>query len=212
MFDDDALLPISALQHYLFCPRQCALIHLEQVWSDNFFTAAGNIMHERVHEEGEERRPGVVIEKGMPLRSLTLGLIGKTDVVEYHDSGEIIPVEYKRGKPKLDAMDEIQLCAQALCLEEMLGRDIRCGYLYYGKPRRRTEVVFDDEHRKATKDTIESVRVLLDSGKTPAPLWRKKRCISCSLVEHCFPERMALAESVQKYIMRNLAQSKGEDA
>jgi len=164
-----------------------------------------------VHEEGEEHRPGVVIERGMPLRSLVLGLTGQTDVVEYHDSGVIIPVEYKRGKPKADAMDEIQLCAQALCLEEMLERDIQRGYLYYGKPRRRTEVVFDEEHRNATRDAIEAVRGLLESGKTPAPAWRKKRCTACSLVEHCFPERMALSESVQKYIMRNLARSREGD-
>ena len=117
MFDESNLLPISALQHLIFCERQCALIHIEQVWSENEFTAEGNILHERTHEGPDESRPGVRITRGLPVRSFELGLSGQCDVVEFHDSGEIVLVEYKRGKPKSHEADRVQLCAQALCLE-----------------------------------------------------------------------------------------------
>jgi len=119
---EDDLIQLSALQHYAFCPRQCALIHVEQVWSENLLTAEGRIMHEHVHEEGDESRGDIRIERGVSLRSLQLGLIGKADVIEYHrqpdGSWQAFPVEYKRGKPKPDDSDKIQLCAQAICLEE----------------------------------------------------------------------------------------------
>lgn len=202
IYPDEDLIPISALQHYLFCPRQCALIHVEQIWSENLATAEGRLMHERVHEEGEEHRPGVTIERGMPLRSLVLGLTGQTDVVEYHTGGTVIPIEYKRGKPKTGLQDEVQLCAQALCLEEMLEQAIPRGYLYYGKPRRRTEVIFDATLRGKTTETISNVRTLLDTGQTPAPLWLKKRCPECSIIEYCFPEKMAGRPAITAYLAR----------
>ncbi len=118
MNDESSLLPISALQHLLFCERQCALIHIEQLWSDNVFTAEGNLLHERTHEGPDESRPGVRITRSLPVRSLELGLSGQCDVVEFHGkTGEVRLVEYKRGKPKAHSADEVQLCAQALCLE-----------------------------------------------------------------------------------------------
>ena len=124
MFTEDQLLPISALQHLLFCPRQCALIHLEQVWSENKFTVEGNLMHERAHHGSDETRHDIRITRGMPVRSLHHGLSGQCDIVEFHGPAphyqKIIPVEYKRGKPKSHSADEVQLCAQALCLEEMI--------------------------------------------------------------------------------------------
>ena len=120
MFTDDQLLPISALQHLLFCPRQCALIHLEQAWAENFLTADGRLLHEKAHDGPDESRAGIRTTRGMSVRSLRLGLSGQCDVVEFHADGQVLPVEYKRGKPKSHRADEVQLCAQALCLEEML--------------------------------------------------------------------------------------------
>lgn len=136
MFSEDDLLMLSALQHLSFCPRQCALIHIEQIWAENVFTAEGRVMHERAHDEDRrETRAGVRVERGMPLRSLKLGLIGKADVVEFHSGlggkgWTPFPVEYKRGKPKVDDCDKVQLCAQALCLEEMLGVAVPAGALF----------------------------------------------------------------------------------
>ena len=128
MYSEDELLQLSALQHFVFCPRQCALIHIEQLWEENRFTAEGRIIHEDVHEEGVENRKDVKIERGIPLRSLELGLSGKADVVEFRKTQDgkkliLFPIEYKRGKPKLDHCDMVQLCAQAMCLEEMLKTD-----------------------------------------------------------------------------------------
>ena len=127
MYTEDQLIPISALQHWLYCPRQCALIHLEQAWEENRFTAEGKVMHARAHDAPDESRPGVRITRGLPVRSLRLGLSGQCDVVEFHAGGRILPVEYKRGRPKAHRADEVQLCAQALCLEEMLGAVIPGG-------------------------------------------------------------------------------------
>ena len=153
---DSDLIPISALSHYSFCPRRCAFIHIEHQWEENRFTAEGRIMHERVHEEGSEMRAGVRIERGVSLRSLRLGLIGKADVVEFHRREDGIwrpfPVEYKRGKPKPDHCDKIQLCAQALCLEEMIQAEIPGGALFYGQTRRRLDVVFDNNLRRETEE------------------------------------------------------------
>jgi CRISPR-associated exonuclease Cas4 len=166
MFDEDHLLPLSALQHFLFCERQCALIHIEQVWADNLFTAEGNLLHERTHEGPDESRPGVRITRGMPVRSFELGLSGQCDVVEFHSNHDVLPVEYKRGQPKAHAADEVQLCAQALCLEEMLGLQIERGELYYGKRRRRTEVLFDLNLRELTRDTAGRLHALINSRVT----------------------------------------------
>jgi len=204
---EDDLIMLSALQHMVFCPRQCALIHIEQVWAENRQTAEGRIMHERVHEENRESRGNLRVEYGVPLRSLRLGLIGKADIVEFHrlqdETWQPFPVEYKRGKPKADDCDKVQLCAQALCLEEMLNARILKGALFYGKTRRRLDVSFDEKLRQKTEETARNVRVLLDSGRTPLPVYTKK-CESCSLVGECLPKTMGKRRSVKNYLAKAL--------
>ncbi len=208
--NEEDLIQLSSLQHMAFCPRQCALIHVEQVWAENRQTAEGRIMHEKVHEENRESRGSLRIEYGVPLRSLRLGLIGKADIVEFHHQEDVVwqpfPVEYKRGKPKADDCDKVQLCAQALCLEEMLNIPISKGVLYYGKTRRRLDVSFDDKLRQKTEETSRNVRLLLESGITPAPVYTKK-CESCSLVAECLPKTMGKKKSVKSYMTRILNES-----
>jgi CRISPR-associated exonuclease Cas4 len=211
MFSEDDLFPLSALQHFVFCRRQCALIHIEQCWEENRLTAEGRLMHEKAHEETFENRPGVRIERGISLRSLQLGLIGKTDVVEFHQqSGSPrwlpFPVEYKRGKPKPDACDAVQLCAQALCLEEMLNLHIPEGALFYGKIRRRESVVFDSALRSLTEKTAESLHEFIAKGETPRAVYEKK-CDSCSLIDWCFPKTAASGHSASEYLNEMVAQS-----
>jgi CRISPR-associated exonuclease Cas4 len=204
MFAEDHLLPISALQHLLFCERQCALIHIEQVWSDNQFTAEGNLLHERTHDGPDESRPGVRITRGLPVRSLALGLSGQCDVVEFHEStGEIRIVEYKRGKPKPHRADEVQLCAQALCLEEMLQKPIASGALFYGKRRRHTPVAFDESLRTLTRAAAERLHALIASRITP-PAMREKKCDSCSLLEICMPDALRFRRGAAAWFDRQL--------
>ncbi|MEW6615189.1 MAG: CRISPR-associated protein Cas4 [Thermodesulfobacteriota bacterium] len=197
------LIPISALSQYVYCPRRCALIFIEQIWNENLFTAEGRIIHERVHEENRESRGDVRIEYGVSLRSLRLGLIGKADVIEFHrqlDSTWLpFPVEYKRGKPKPDSCDAVQLCAQALCLEEMLGVEVTCGALYYGKTHRRHEVVFDEKLRRETEETARRVHELIASGETPRPVYKAK-CDNCSLFQLCLPKTIGKKGSVKRYL------------
>jgi len=206
-YAEDDLIPLSALQHLIFCERQCALIHVEQAWDENRFTAEGRIMHEHVHDEGDESRGNVRIERGISLRSLRLGLIGKADVVEYHrqDDGtwQAFPVEYKRGKPKPDHSDKIQLCAQALCLEEMLNASIPAGALFYGKTRRRLDVDFDEALRIETQNIAQQTHTLIESGQTPMPVYTK-RCESCSLMAECIPKTIQKKRSVKSYLKRML--------
>ncbi len=203
MYSEDDLIPLSALQHILFCERQCALIHVEQQWEENLFTAEGKIMHERVHEEGRESRGNIRIESGVSLRSLRLGLVGKADVIEYHkqsgDRWHPFPVEYKRGKPKKDNCDSVQLCAQAMCLEEMLDVDIPTGALFYGKTRRRKDVAFNAALRQETENTAFRVHELLSSGITPTAQYEKK-CDSCSLFDICMPKTAGDGKSVKQYL------------
>jgi len=207
MYNIDDLIQLSSLQHYAFCPRQCALIHVEQVWAENRLTAEGRIMHEHVHDEGDESRGDVRIERGASLRSLRLGLIGKADVVEYHrhadGTWQAFPVEYKRGKPKPDHSDKVQLCAQALCLEEMLNASIPAGALFYGKTRRRLDVNFDEALRLETEAAAIKTHELIDAGLTPAPLYAK-RCESCSLMAECMPKTIQKKRSVESYLKRML--------
>lgn len=203
MFVDIDLLPLSALQHFVFCTRQCALIHIEQIWSENLFTAEGRVMHERVHEEKFEKRGDVRIERGVPLRSLKLGLIGKADAVEFHKEStgrwSPFPVEYKRGKPKESDCDKVQLCAQALCLEEMIGGAIPAGALFYGKTRRHFDVVFDDALRAKTVDVAKKLHKFIQDGKTP-PAQKEKRCDTCSLSSICLPKIGNGGYSVADYV------------
>jgi CRISPR-associated exonuclease Cas4 len=209
MYNEEDLIQLSALQHYAFCPRQCALIHVEQVWTENRLTAEGRIMHEHVHEEGNESRGDVRVERGASLRSLRLGLIGKADVVEYHRQSDgtwqAFPVEYKRGKPKPDHSDKIQLCAQAICLEEMLNVHIPAGSLFYGKTRRRLDVQFDEALRQETQNVANKTHELIEAGMTPSPVYAKK-CESCSLVSECLPKAMQKKRKVENYLKRMLDQ------
>ena len=209
MYQEADLLPLSALQHLVFCPRQCALIHIEQVWTENRFTAEGRVMHERVDSRQRETRAGVRIETGVPLRSLALGLSGRADVVEYHrreHEWTPFPVEYKRGRPKKDNCDEVQLCAQALCLEEMLGRDVPEGALYYGQNRRRKDVALDAQLRRETTDAAASLHALIRSGATPPARYAKK-CDNCSLLEICLPKAAGANKNVSRYLKRVLMES-----
>lgn len=204
-YSEEDLIQLSALQHYIFCTRQCALIHIEQVWTENVLTAEGRLMHERAHEEGTEKRGDVRVERGLPIRSLRLGLSGKADVVEFYKQSDgswlPYPVEYKHGKPKPDDSDRIQLCAQALCLEEMLDKTIPEGALFYGKTRHRHDVVFDEVLRTETESVAEAVHKLLDSGCTPPPVY-SKRCESCSLFEACMPKTLQKKRTVNGYLKR----------
>lgn len=204
MYTEDDLLPISALQHLLFCERQCALIHIEQVWVENLFTAEGRIMHERVDDGVRENRGDVRRESGVPLRSLRLGLIGKADMVEFHrqpgDIWQPYPVEYKRGRPKKGSWDKVQLCAQGICLEEMLSCSVPEGALFYGKKRRRLDVRFDDELRQETEQTAVRLHELIRSGKTPRVRYEKKRCGNCSLLALCMPRVAGISKDVDHYL------------
>lgn len=215
MFTEDELIPLSALQHLLFCERQCALIHIEQAWAENRFTAEGRIMHERVDEAGRESRGRIRTVNGLPLRSLRLGLSGKADAVEFHREGDgasgdasvwrPFPVEYKRGKPKQNDCDLVQLCAQALCLEEMLEVAVPEGALYYGKPRRRLVVVFDEALREKTREAARRLHELINSGHTPQARYEKK-CESCSMLSVCMPKVTGSHRSVRRYMAQALAQ------
>lgn len=225
---DESLVMISALQHYLFCSRQCALIHLEGVWSENYLTAAGRLMHERVDRKGGETRRDVHLATSLRLVSHRLGVAGVADMIEFHrvetaadEDGTVVasalsgqsgwwkpfPVEYKRGAPKPHRADEVQLCAQAMCLEEMLGVSVKEGALYYGETRRRTAVTFDDELRELTENTASGVRELLSSHKTPEARWTKG-CRACSLLDVCRPEDFSVRDSVRQW-MRNQMEAAG---
>jgi CRISPR-associated exonuclease Cas4 len=202
MYSEDDLVMISALQHLLFCPRQCALIHIERQWMENRLTAEGRILHERVHSSGSESRGKIRVEFDVPIRSLRLGLIGRADIVEFHQQDNNIwqpyPVEYKRGRPKKDDSDRVQLCAQALCLEEMLDREVTEGALYYGVKKRRQNILFDAELRQITSDTADSLHTLLNSAHTPAPVYTKK-CENCSFISQCLP-KIAGKKKVSNYL------------
>lgn len=199
------LLPISALQHLLYCERQCALIHVEQVWAENQFTAEGMVMHEKAHEGPDETRMVGRITRGLPVRSETLGLSGQCDVVEFHADGSVLPVEYKRGKPKAHRADEVQLCAQALCLEEALGVSIVEGRLFYGQTRRRTDVLFDLPLRGLTRETARRLHELIASRATPLAVYEPRKCDNCSLKEICLPQSTRLRRGVQTWFDRQLA-------
>jgi CRISPR-associated exonuclease Cas4 len=214
MFSEDDLLPISALQHLEFCPRQCGLIHLEGLWSENRLTAEGRTMHEKAHEPQTESRPGIRVARSLRLHSFRLGLSGQADVVEFHqlpagsEDGAPLegrsgrwqprPVEYKRGSPKTGHCDIIQLCAQAICLEEMLGVRIEKGALFYGKPRRRQEVIFTDELRMETEELAVKLHELVKSGRTPTARYEKK-CDSCSLLAQCMPKVTGVRKNIERY-------------
>jgi CRISPR-associated exonuclease Cas4 len=225
MYDEADLLPISALQHLAFCERQWALIHLEGLWAENRLTVEGRHLHDRTHEPETESRGDLRIARGLRLRSLRLGLSGIADVVEFRrlasaPEGQVspssqgpagvplpgvrglwqpAPVEYKRGRPKLGPYDEIQLCAQAFCLEEMLGVAISAGALYYGQPHQRQEVRLTVELREQTEKLAARLHELTRIGRTPLAIYEKK-CESCSLFTFCMPKTTGGRKSVDRYL------------
>jgi len=213
-YTESELLPLSGVQHVVFCERQAALVHVEQVWADNAFTIDGSHRHRGVHEEAprRERRGDLLIVRGLALRSLELGLSGIADVVEFHrvasggvaipgarGSWQPYPVEYKRGRRKRHRADEVQLCAQALCLEEMLDVPVVEGALFYGKEQRRMELHLDAELRELTAEAARRLRELVDQGFTP-PASKEKKCDTCSLLGLCMPEAMTRRRSARRYV------------
>lgn len=186
MLQADDYVMISALQHTAYCPRQCALIHVEQTWDENLFTMRGNRVHERVDVPEDELVEGIRIERAMPLWSHKLGLTGKADVVEFDKNKQPYPVEYKVGGRKVRTANSIQLCAQALCLEEMLECRVDKGAIYHFKSRRRQEVSLDENLRSHTLRVISQTRNILASSLLPPPV-ADSRCEDCSLIDACLP-------------------------
>ncbi|WP_052464646.1 CRISPR-associated protein Cas4 [Geoalkalibacter subterraneus] len=199
MYAEADYVMLSALQHYQYCPRQCALIHIEQIWAENLHTAEGRILHERADSREKGAKGCVRTVRTLPIRSARLGLSGQADVVEFHEDGKVFPVEYKRGRPKANRCDEVQLCAQALCLEEMLGVAIMEGALFYGRNKRRHAVFFDGQLRHLAEETVSQVHELFRTGVTPKAEYAKK-CDQCSLMSACLPKSCTDARSVRKYL------------
>ena len=189
MVPDEAI-AISALQHYSYCPRQCALIHQEQVFSDNVHTARGNAIHALVDEPGSEARSGIRIERALPLFCERLGLSGRADVVEFLADGTPYPSEYKHGPRRQRQHDDLQLAAQALCLEEMTGKSVPRGAIFHASSRRRREITIHQSLRDAVEQTTAAVRQMLLSGQLPPPV-NDARCKECSLIDLCQPEMLS---------------------
>jgi len=226
MYTEDDLLPISGLQHLAFCERQVALIHIEGLWEENVYTAEGKILHEHAHEEGREAMGDLRIARALRLRSLRLGLVGLADVVEFHcadnsvgKSSVELPgvhgywqpliVEYKRGLPKLDRTDEVQLCAQAMCLEEMLDVEISSSVFFYSKPRRRDVVNLGSSLREETEKVANRLHELIESGKTTVVSYNAK-CERCSLIDVCLPKMPRGRGSVENYLRNVLSENEGK--
>lgn len=214
-YKEDDFLQLSGIQHFLFCRRQWALIHIEQQWAENYQTADGGIMHKKVHDCNiRSSRGDILTVRGLRIHSVSLGVSGECDAVEFHASQNGItlaktdglwkpyPIEYKRGKPKDDIYDRAQLCAQALCLEEMLCCKVEEGALYYGEIRRREKVLFDASLRNIVCQAIEEMHQLYSRGYTPK-VKKKKACNSCSLKDICLPN-LENVQSVYKYIRDSL--------
>ena len=214
MYSEDDLLPLSALTDIAFCERRAALHQLEQLWTENVATAEGHILHDKVHNSGGESRGDIRISRGLRIRSMRLGLTGVADVVEFHrceDAGIGItlpnsqkrwtpfPVEYKRGILRHEESFEIQLCAQALCLEEMLSCNIKEGALFYGISKRRKNVSFNAGLRSAVENAVERLHKLVAEGITPPAIYEKK-CDSCSLLNVCMPKTAGNRKSARKYL------------
>jgi len=182
--------PLSALQHWIYCPRQCGLIHLEQQFEDNVHTARGQAVHHLVDTPGYEVKRGVRVERALPLWSDRFGLIGKADLVEFHPDGRIYPVEFKHGRKRGRIHDDIQVAAQAMCLEDMLGRPVPHGAIYHASSHRRREVDITEDLRALVSATADAIRAMLASGILPPPV-NDARCRECSLREICQPEMLA---------------------
>jgi len=188
-WDDSELVMISALEHWAYCARQCALIHLEQTFDENLYTLRGRMEHERAHEESVEWQGEIRIERGLPLWSKRLGLVGKADVVEFHGTVPY-PVEYKHGVRRHRMAADLQLCAQGLCLEEMTGEQVPKGAIFHQGSHRRREVIFQEALRQEVEEAIWAVRALMVSGRLPLPV-NDARCDDCSLKESCLPSVVA---------------------
>ena len=191
---------LSRLQHYLFCPRQFALIELEAVWVENQFTAEGQVLHKRVNQADQQKRGDIRTFWALRLAHGELGIEGVADVVEYHrqlNGSELpFPIEYKRGKPKSHRADEVQLCAQALCLEYMEGQTVNEGALFYGEVRRRQAIVFDAALRQLTVETILACRDIVQTKMTPKAIYQVSKCQHCSLLEQCHPQKFTQSAAV----------------
>ena len=211
MYDEQDYLLLSGIQHFIYCPRQWALIHIEQQWNENQNTYEGQVLHERVHDgSSSEKRGDILTVRGMKVFSRILGISGICDVVEFHlcDSGvplhgrkglySAIPIEYKRGVPKEHDADRLQLCAQAMCIEEMLAGEIEHGYLFYGETKRRTDVIIDAELREKTTKAVSQMHEYARKGYTPRVKMRKG-CSACSLRDICVP-KLFKTSSVRGYI------------
>ena len=201
MEEPDAI-PLSALQHWAYCPRQCGLIHLEQAFDDNLHTLRGQAVHRQVDQPGIELRRGLRVERALPVWSDARGLIGKADVVEFEPNGTPYPVEYKHGSrhkaADIAACDDVQLAAQALCLEEMTGRAVREGALYYASSKRRRVVMIDDALRHRVQSVAAKVRQMLADGALPLPTTDTRRCPGCSLRDRCQPEAIGRARELAR--------------
>lgn len=209
-------MPISALQHALFCERQFALIHIEQLWEENRFTAEGKVLHERVDVEHHESRRLFRQEFGMAVRSPQRGLIGKCDLVELYlaTDGKVVkavPIEFKRGKNKEEDVDRVQLCAQAFCLEEMFGISVAQGQFYYLQEHRRTAVDIDGPLRTRTTEVLGRIRQLLGLGITPIAVFEKKKCDRCSLFELCMPKSAGSGgKNVDRFVLAQIKAARTE--
>lgn len=207
--DEGDLIPLSALQHYLFCPRQCALIHVERLWAEDVATMEGRLLHEAVDAGFGESRLGVRIARGLALRSFALGVAGRADVVEFRGA-QPFPVEYKRGKPKNHRADEVQLCAQALCLEEMLNCAVPEGALFYGEKRRRHPVAFDPELRALTSEVARATRQMIQDNCLPAAKLMPA-CKKCSLEPLCRPAQFGRTPRIEDWFSARLSRALAGD-
>ncbi len=186
----DEIVVLSALQHWIYCPRQCGLIHLEQAFEDNIHTARGQALHHLVDTPGYEIKAGVRVERALPVWCDRLNLIGKADLVEFHPEGSVYPVEFKHGTKRQKLHDDIQLAAQAICLEEMLNRPVPKGAIFHATSHRRREVLITSELKQLVEETADAIRIMLASGKIPLPV-NDARCRECSLKDICQPEALA---------------------
>lgn len=194
---DDAI-AISALQHWMYCPRQCGLIHLEQAFADNIHTARGQAVHRLVDTPGYEIKSGVRVERALAIWHDELGLIGKADLVEFHPNGDIFPVEFKHGAKRQKLHDDIQLAAQAICLESMFKRAVPFGAIFHASSHRRREVEITPSLRQLVASTTVSIRGMLHDAKLPPPI-NDSRCNECSLKEICQPEAIAWQAKQQQH-------------
>ena len=184
------MVPLSAMEHWIYCPRQCGLIHLEQAFEDNIHTARGQAVHHLVDTPGYEIKSGVRVERALPVWCDRLNLIGKADLVEFHPDGGVYPVEFKHGAKRQKLHDDIQLAAQAICLEEMLNRPVPKGAIFHATSHRRREVSITPELKKRVEETADAIRTMLVSGRLPPPV-NDARCKECSLKNMCQPEALA---------------------